>query len=65
MEIEEKPSKGHHDLYTVVRTMDHLVREQRQLHPKTMVWRHLLSLVEELWEIQRDWAEQRPASAGK
>jgi hypothetical protein len=59
MKTEEKPPKGHSDLYRVVTTMGPIVREQSALHPRTMVWRHLLSLVEELREIQQDWADQR------
>jgi hypothetical protein len=62
MKKEEKPPKGHYDLYKVVTTMGPIVREQRALHPKTKVWRDLLSLVEELREIQQDWAEQRRQS---
>ena len=59
MNTEEKPPKGHSDLYRVATSMSSIIREERALHPKTKVWRHLLALVEELREIQQDWADQR------
>jgi hypothetical protein len=52
--------KGHYDLYNLVRNMDHVIRTQKDLHPRTRVWKDLLGMVDELREIQRDWAERLP-----
>jgi hypothetical protein len=59
MEKAEKPLKGHYDLYKVVNTMSSLIGEQSERHPRTKVWKDLDALVEELREIQADWADQR------
>ncbi|MFZ3200043.1 MAG: hypothetical protein WA175_02710 [Candidatus Acidiferrales bacterium] len=54
----KKAVRGHYGLYNLVRNMDYVIRTQRDLHPRTKVWRDLLEMVDELWEIQRDWAER-------
>jgi hypothetical protein len=59
MKTEDKPPKGHYDLYKVVTTMALIIGEQSERHPRTKVWKDLLPLVEELREIQKDWAEQK------
>jgi len=56
---EERCLKGHSDLYKVLITMGYIISEQRAKHPKTECWKHLVDMVEELREIQRDWAGQR------
>jgi hypothetical protein len=55
----KKPVTGHSDLYRLVLRMDRQIRTQRELHPRTKVWKDLLEMVDELREIQRDWAERR------
>lgn len=55
----EKPLKGHYDLYRVVNTMEYIIREQAAQHSKTKFWKHLIEMVEELREIQSDWAQQK------
>ena len=57
---EENARKGHNDLYRLVSKMDHKIRTQKDLHPRTKVWKDLLGMVDELREIQRDWAERLP-----
>jgi hypothetical protein len=59
-EMKKKAVKGHYDLYNLVRNMDHVIRTQKDLHPRTRVWKDLLGMVDELREIQRDWAERLP-----
>jgi hypothetical protein len=59
-EKEENARTGHSDLYRLVSKMDHTIRTQRELHPRTKVWQDLLGMVDELREIQRDWAERLP-----
>lgn len=54
---KKKAATGHYALHNLVRIMDHKIRTQRDLHPRTKVWQDLLEMVDELREIQRDWAE--------
>lgn len=55
---EENARKGHYDLYNLVRVMDHIIRTQKYLHPKTKVWKDLLGMVDELRKIQADWFDE-------
>jgi hypothetical protein len=57
--MKRKAVTGHSDLYHLVIRMDRAIRTQKELHPRTKIWRDLLEMVDELREIQRDWAERR------
>jgi hypothetical protein len=54
----ENSRKGHNDLYHLVSKMDHVIRAQKDLHPRTKVWKDLLEMVDDLREIQQDWADR-------
>jgi hypothetical protein len=58
--MKKKSVTGHNDFYGLVTNMEHEIRTQRNRHPRTKVWKDLLKMVDELWEIQRDWAERVP-----
>ncbi len=58
--MKNKAVTGHNDLYRLVNNMEHEIRTQRERHPRTKVWKDLLKMVDELWKIQRDWAERPP-----
>jgi len=58
--MKKKAVTGHNDLYRLVNKMEHEIRTQRERHPRTRVWKDLLMMVDELREIQRDWAERAP-----
>jgi hypothetical protein len=59
MNTEENAPKGHSDRYLLLITMTHIIGEQSRLHPRTKVWKDLLAMVEELMQIQQDWAWRR------
>ncbi len=58
--MKRKAVTGHNDLYRVVNKMEHEIRTQTERHPRTKVWKDLLKMVDELWEIQNDWADRVP-----
>ena len=58
--MEKEVVTGHSDLWRVVNNLEHEIRMQRKRHPRTKVWKDLLKMVEELSEIQKDWAERTP-----
>jgi hypothetical protein len=43
MDTEEKPPKGHYDLYKVCNAMEAIIRQQHAEHPRTKCWKHLVS----------------------